>query len=213
MKNSISDLEVRRDLYKLLSIAFNYPNENVFNEIKEKKYLYDLRKLLSEIDLNIEIDMYEDFEGALSLKDISFENFEANYISFFEANVPKIKCSLHEGHYRNKLGRNNILIELKAFYKNFGLEKAEIFKDSEDHISIELEFMHFLLFKEWQSTKTKIDKTPYIKCQKDFVDRHLSKWISEFSKNVKEHVDFNFFNIISDICENFLSSEIIRLEL
>ena len=214
MKNTSKDLEARRDLYKLLSMGYNFPNQGMYEEIKNKNYLSRIEKAVFDIDLKIDDDKKNRHDEFLSLKDISYENFEAEYISSFEANIPQPKCSLYEGHYRKQIGRNNVLLELKAFYKNFGLEKAEIFKDSEDHISIELEFMHFLIFKEWQSTtQLEIDKVPYLNCQSDFVDRHLSKWIFEFCKNVKKNVKLGFFLILSNITSELVKSDIKRLNL
>ena len=194
-------------------MGFSYPNEKMYDEIKSKNYLSGIKKSLFDIDLKIEDDKHIGFEEILSLKDISYDSFEAGYISSFEANVPQPKCSLYEGHFRKEVSRNNILLELKAFYQNFGLEKSDVFKDYDDHISMELEFMHFLTFKEWQSSETKLDKKPYFNCQRDFVERHLSKWIFEFCDKVNNKVELKFFHTLADITHALVKSDIKRLNL
>ena len=56
--------------------------------------------------------------------------------------------------YETEYGKSHVfqksqgLGDIAGFYKAFGLEASDKAKERHDHISIELEFMYFLIFKE-----------------------------------------------------------------
>jgi DMSO reductase family type II enzyme chaperone len=84
--------------------------------------------------------------------------------------------------------------DLVRFYDFFGYGLEEQFAWSPDHLSIELEFMHFLCFKEAQLLEAKesgeeVDATSYQLAQSDFSERHLCNWISELAEKTATQSD------------------------
>ncbi len=64
--------------------------------------------------------------------------------------------------------------DLVRFYDYFGYTLGDGFAWQPDHLSIELEFMHYLCYRE---SAAESDPQPYQLAQADFVDRHLLNWV------------------------------------
>lgn len=71
--------------------------------------------------------------------------------------------------------------DLVRFYDFFGYRLAERFAWAPDHLSVELEFMHYLCYGE---ATTEDDPQPFQLAQLDFTERHLARWIPEFATKV-----------------------------
>jgi DMSO reductase family type II enzyme chaperone len=74
--------------------------------------------------------------------------------------------------------------DIVRFYEYFGYGLEEKFAWEPDHLSIELEFMHFLCFKETQTLDAVVteDASSYQLAQSDFAERHLCNWVSELAE-------------------------------
>ncbi|UCG71357.1 MAG: molecular chaperone TorD family protein [Chromatiales bacterium] len=68
--------------------------------------------------------------------------------------------------------------DLVRFYDFFGYALAERFAWAPDHLSVELEFMHYLCYGE---AAAEDDPEPYQLAQVDFAERHLVRWVPEFA--------------------------------
>lgn len=72
--------------------------------------------------------------------------------------------------------------DLVRFYDFFGYSLAERFAWAPDHLSVELEFMHFLCYGEATADD---DAQPFQLAQCDFAARHF-KWLADWSREVAE---------------------------
>ncbi len=66
-----------------------------------------------------------------------------------------------------------IMEELVRFYDYFGLRTLP--GDLPDHLCAELEFMHYLAFRETETSG--LAKRSYGLAQRDFLERHLCRWL------------------------------------
>lgn len=73
--------------------------------------------------------------------------------------------------------------DLVRFYDFFGYRLAERFAWAPDHLSVELEFMHYLCYGE---AATEEEPEPYQFAQTDFTDRHLARWVPNFAAKVEQ---------------------------
>ena len=97
-------------------------------------------------------------------------------------------------------------LDVRSRYREAGLDTSKNFKDAPDHISAELEFMYFLIFKEIEAfadsdTETAMD---FIQKQKSFLEDHLMAWVPEFAKNINEHAENPFYPNLATATETFL---------
>ncbi len=110
-------------------------------------------------------------------------NAEAEFLEAFEPAASKTACSLYESA---NLGRDQISLyeELLRWYDHFGLQrksKAEL----PDHISVELEFMHFLAFREHNAKLQGDDTSPLLRAQQEFLGRHLLPLAKAIMENTR----------------------------
>ena len=91
-------------------------------------------------------------------------------------------------------------------YREAGLDIARTFKDAPDHISAELEFMYYLIFKEIEAfANSDIEKAiGFIQRQKSFLEDHLMAWVPEFANSIIENAENSFYPNLARATETFL---------
>ena len=155
---------VRSEIYRLLSLAFLYPREDFFAFLSKGTFTEELKKYFSYLLVNISGDerMEEIREDVLKNLEVlegiiksEFQNrdlsyLQERYIEVFGHTVnkdyPPLGCHYGSEHIFQK---SQDLGNIAGFYSAFGLESSEKKeKESLDHISVELEFMYVLTFKE-----------------------------------------------------------------
>ena len=55
-----------------------------------------------------------------------------------------------------------------------------------DHICLEMEFLHYLTFKEVQALQTGRDPSSYRRAQRDFLARHPLGWMDKVSERLEK---------------------------
>ncbi|RJP74291.1 MAG: hypothetical protein C4532_02940 [Candidatus Abyssobacteria bacterium SURF_17] len=188
----------RSQMYRFLAESFRYPDNEFFKMAQEGSYLSSALAILHEIPFEVAVE-----EGALSgqlLKSVSQDDFEAEFVRIFEAGPKGPVCSLYEGAYAaNRMGN---MEELVRFYNHFGLSVAEAReREVPDHITTELEFMHYLTFKEVLALQRNEDPTPYCRAEIDFLARHPAKWLPQLHKKTEKV----FQAKIPNLCEPAVS--------
>jgi TorA maturation chaperone TorD len=99
--------------------------------------------------------------------------------------------------------------EVLAEYRKEGLSRIGEFKEPEDHIAIELEFMAYLCQKTADAVKAgdRAAAVEYLQKQKDFLEKHLLVWVPQFCKDLLESTKSDFYKGIAQITEEHLSLE------
>ena len=84
--------------------------------------------------------------------------------------------------------------EVLILYKSAGLVLSRNFREPEDHVAIELQFMAFLAGETAAAANAKEMKKVHdlIEMQEQFLKKHLGKWLGFLTHDVMEagHVDF-----------------------
>lgn len=73
--------------------------------------------------------------------------------------------------------------EVIRFYDYFGYVLDEKFAWQPDHLSVQLEFMHYLCFHEAQAGSA-ADAVSFQLAQADFTERHLARWVPQLVASV-----------------------------
>jgi TorA maturation chaperone TorD len=99
--------------------------------------------------------------------------------------------------------------EVLALYREEGLGRVEGFREPEDHIAIEMEFMGYLCQKAMESLEgdDTEEARAYLQKQKDFLEKHLMVWVPQFCRDVQEVARTDFYKAIAQITEEHLSYE------
>lgn len=130
-----------------------------------------------------------------------YDRFQSEYIRLFDVG-PRgtAPCPLYGGHYTRD--RLRTMEELIRFYNFFGLRLTPGLMP--DHITVELEFMHYLAFKEGEPGE---DTASYRRAQRDFIDRQLANWLPRLAASLRGQRPLPFYRSLTALVSRFLAAD------
>ena len=99
--------------------------------------------------------------------------------------------------------------EVLKLYRSVGVDKAGQFKEPEDHIALELQFMTHLCEKTNAALKDG-DSPEARKClelQRDFLNEHLGKWVPKLSADILKSARREFYKAIAKITAGYVEMD------
>lgn len=107
------------------------------------------------------------------------ERLRAEYSGLFEVGSQGPPAPIREDLLTGqKAGTREDIVR---FYDYFGYRLADRFAWAPDHLSVELEFMHFLCYHE---SRESADRLSFQLAQADFTQRHLCRWLPQLADAV-----------------------------
>lgn len=99
-------------------------------------------------------------------------------------------------------------MEVIDAYREAGLSMDEEFMEVPDHITAELEFMYYLIFKEVEAIEKSEDNTAlyFMGMRESFFSRSLGQWILPFCEKIKEGTDNEFYKSLAVCLSAFAGS-------
>lgn len=191
-------------IYRALSQGFSYPKEEFYASLGNGSF-FDILSLIDE-------------EADPLLAEIvlppSLDELQQEYTNFFDVGRGAGPLySLYEGSYVS-WGRTSLFEELLRFYDFFGLELSPSSRELPDHLTVELEFMHYLTFLESGALESGVEEpSPYQLAQKDFVERHLGRWVPSLREKIEREEGAVFFRALGVLLERFIATEAVRFGL
>ncbi len=168
-------------LYKTLSLGLSYPEENNWAMIEKQ---FKMSEDLFEGEMSSRLNSFKQYVNNNRHRN---DDIKSEYLNIFDVGR---KISPYETEYMTeKLSRKPFeLADIAGFYTAFGLNVTEEMRNKEalDHISIELEFMAILEWKEQcalengQEENVAIVKDAKLK----FFQEHLAKWGFFFCRQI-----------------------------
>jgi TorA maturation chaperone TorD len=97
-------------------------------------------------------------------------------------------------------------MEVIRAYQEQGLFIDDEFREVPDHISVELEFMYYLIYREVEALKNAETKKAlkWIEPQKAFLNTFLRRWVPTFCAKIKERTDNEFYRALADCVLTFI---------
>lgn len=108
----------------------------------------------------------------------------------------------YEGLYKRKRGGDSVL-EVRRFYRKAGLIPDEAIPEPADYLTVELDFMRQLCFREEALWRNGGDVRRVIALEGEFLSKHLGVWVDSFCKAVIEHGSTGFFRGIALLLDAF----------
>lgn len=98
----------------------------------------------------------------------------------------------------------------RDFYKEHGYEPLRAFKDSPDHIGVQLGFMRLLTQKEKDAwgKKKKQDALTWLETQVRFLKDHMGSWVPIFCEKVTRRANLTFYKSLLEVTAMFVESEL-----
>lgn len=133
----------------------------------------------------------------------------AEYNDAFDPSVSEAACSLREGAHSVD-DQTALFEELVRFYEFFGLARGEA-AEMPDHLSVELEFMHFLTHLESRVGDEPESLASVRRAQHDFIARHLARLVQAVRSKLKSQ-DPACVALVA-VCDDFVNAELARAKV
>ncbi|MEB2346182.1 MAG: molecular chaperone TorD family protein [Deltaproteobacteria bacterium] len=195
----------RSRAYLLFVRALDYPDAEHLEDVRSRALAEALRDTLAAIDP----PLGEGDWAALADGGNGDEALAVEYARLFDVGTSGPPCPLHGGLYGGM--RMQTMEECVRFYNHFGLTLAEAPRELPDHLATQLEFLHFLAFREAEAHEAGADAGPWRRAARDFVERHPGRWVPRLRKRLAEQKSAPFFSALVDQLDRFLASERARL--
>jgi TorA maturation chaperone TorD len=141
-------------------------------------------------------------------KDALLTGLGAEYAGLFLGMGPKPVHLIESIH----LGGAHLLYEqpyheVVQIYKNLGYEKDRTFKEPEDHVAVEFDFMANLC--KWTS-KTLDDgdvdaAIRYLNLQKEFLENHITRWVPALCDELSKTANSSFYRALAHLANGFVA--------
>lgn len=192
-------------------------------------YVYQLLKLLFEEPLNQET--LKVLQEELNSNELAQVSSGANSIKIYleskKDTPPEVLCRELQAEYQRLfVGPGHVLapiwesvyfdpeglmfgertLEVRDFYRKYGLESIHKNRQPEDHLSVELEFILYLI-QQYLDSQDVNEQTKILMDQKLFLQQHLGTWKDEFVKLIEVHSDNQFYLGAGMLLREFLDME------
>jgi TorA maturation chaperone TorD len=97
--------------------------------------------------------------------------------------------------------------DVQKRYAEAGLKLSNGFADLPDHISAELEFMHFLCSQESKIRQDKSALELTRRSRQEFLTTHLRPWVSTFADSVLASTRSDFYRMAATLLKLFIKAE------
>jgi DMSO reductase family type II enzyme chaperone len=166
---------LRSQAYRVLALAFRHPDRDTVRALSEAATALaavgagrlpgPVREGLADL--------------ATALDAATLEDVQEQYVGTF-GHVTVPDCPLYETACGagDPFLQPQTLADLAGFYRAFGLEMAGEAHERADHLSVELEFMHYLAYREaYALERHGPERTATVRdAQGRFLEAHLGRW-------------------------------------
>ena len=221
----------RSKLYLLISWSYLYPEDEEFLDyLQSGEFVEDGRAALTSLQKTLEGRGGEEASESLDAISRHFDAVEEwvasegmnwdiqdlrdDHRRVF-SNVISLDCPPYETLFGNDhvFGQSYVMGDISGFYSAFGLQLCQDIHERLDHLSVELEFVHFLAYKESyalchdgpEKFQTVVD------AEKKFVKEHIGRWVPLFSGMLKKKADYGFYRIMADLTADWMAFEVAYL--
>ena len=197
----------RSSLYGLLGECFAYPDEEFADSVRSGSLARRIAGLAGAIDpaLLDGLDLASLADATATQHALAIE-----YTRLFDAGARGTGCALNGGLQVGP--QMKVMEEAVRFYNHFGLALGEEQKELPDHLTTELDFLHFLSCGEHERGSRGESVDPYILAQRDFIARHPGRWVPVMHRKLESLGPMPLFLALSAVLQRLLQHELLRLE-
>lgn len=191
----------RSRAYRVFCAAFTYPDDWFRQVIRDGDLAEALREALGAVDPVL--------AGAgdwPALADGGHDDdLAVEYTRLFDVGMSGPPCPLHGGLYGGV--RMTVMEEAVRFYNHFGLQIDESERELPDHLQTELEFLHYLSFREAEALLEGGDPGAFRRGQRDFLARHPGRWVPLLRRRLVEQAPPPYFTELVTLLDRFLAHD------
>ena len=191
----------RSRMYQLLGAAFAFPDEDFFDAIHDGTFA----TTLAEMCVGLPYDLTSVARLDLVAGGTSYAEFESEYIRLFDVGPAGPPCPLYGGVYKGD--RMKVMEDATRFYNFFHLRLSAEMRELPDHITTQMEFLHYLTFREAEACQEKLDVASLLRAERDFLARHLCKWMPHLQARLAKQTTLSFFPALVRFTATFLAAD------
>jgi len=215
----------RASVYRMLATAFSDPKMNTLDELKR----WSQSDLLDE-SIDVIREMPVAHVPSLTPLEEAFDKLNPQYLwellpvsnrKFDLAHEAAFgllasgNCPPYESEYidgKLTFQRSNSVADVSGFYRAFGLQPQSRHPKRQDHISIELEFMAFLMSKQAEASSSGAENsieqaTVCREAQMRFFVEHLAWWAPALGAILSRNLETNFFGRLGQFLSAWIAVE------
>ena len=177
----------RSRVYQLLGAAFAFPDEGLFDAVRDGT----LAAALADACASLPYDLRGALTPGLRTVPDTYADFESEYIRLFDVGAAGPPCPLYGGVYVGD--RMKVMEDATRFYNFFHLHLSPQLRELPDHVTTQLEFLHYLTFREAESRQHGLDPSSLLRAERDFLARHLCKWMPRLQGRLAKQDTLPFF--------------------
>ena len=198
-ENLVNHESSRMTAFQILSDCFFLPDPGLSEKLEDLEFNMTN---VCETAVPLIQNMRKEFKACADLEPLKVD-FAKLFVGPYQLSAAPYGSVYLEGE-RKMMG--NSTLDAKNRYRKAGLDTAINFKDAPDHIAVELEFMHFLIFKEMEAIDLGDDNSViiYLLNQQSFLNHHLGAWVSEFTDKVANNAKTSFYQNLARATEAFV---------
>jgi len=209
----------RSRLYQFFAVALSYPDARFAALWQREGYgeaLQNLACLLAQPHRRGR-SLVKALEATFkALAAIHTDDLQRAYRHIF-GHTMAVECAAYETLYSSGdvFQQVQALADIAGWYRAFGLVVSPAAKERVDHISVELEFMYVLGYKEAYAVgRGAADKAQLCaEAQAKFLQEHLGRWGPRFARSLRRTAEDRFYRTLAQGLRAFLALEIARFGL
>lgn len=99
--------------------------------------------------------------------------------------------------------------DVMTFYRTWGLKRSDAMKESEDHITVEVEFMAALAERTAAALAAgdEDEAAALLGAQRQFLDDHLLRWARVFAQGIRVFSETDLYQGVGHLTEGFLDED------
>jgi DMSO reductase family type II enzyme chaperone len=191
----------RSRCYRLFCVALDYPDTELCEAIRAGEVAEALRGALAavapELTATVAWDALREAGGP--------DELAVEFTRLFDVGGAGPPCPLHGGLYGG--ARMKAMEEAVRFYHHFGLQLDEARRELPDHLQTQLEFLHYLSYREAEALVGGEDAGPYQRALRDFVARHPGRWVPRLHETLARQQPLPYFRALVGLLARFLEHE------
>ncbi len=191
----LSKVMPRSRAYELLRSVFLYPDAIAYARLASGSWLTELRAAVAALPYDAPpLDGLDEVPADLELAQVEFSRL-------FDVGPGGPPCSLFGGHY--EADRLRVMEEVVRFYEFFGLRFERDAGLFPDHLCVEMEFVEHLAAAQADAS----DPASYLRAQRDFLERHLCRWLPRLVDTVQRQAELPFYRNLVACTAAFLEAD------
>ncbi len=199
-------LEIRRNFYDFLyRLYVETPQRELAEDlVNERFHFHELASLEINADLSDGFRLFNEFMEQSKGKEVdALHNELVQEYTLLFLGPFKLPVQPYEAWWVSGKIMGEPLVKVKQDYRKAGIAKSKEYKEPDDHIGLELRFMHYLCEEEL-SAETRERLKECLTLQREFFDDHILKWVPTYCDALYTYERSAFFKGIAKLTKGFI---------